>query len=138
VSEKTSPRVRVAIHILSASGRSVGTFVRNNSVNRSERLSVRCGLRPGRYRYAIYARDLAGNRAVHVGWGRLIVKVRGSAGSAIVAAARRTTLRSALPAWLAAPQWSALRGFLGLPGLSTAPAAKAGGPSRAPRADHAR
>jgi photosystem II stability/assembly factor-like uncharacterized protein len=138
VSEKTSPRVRVAIHVLSASGRSVGTFVRNSPVNRPELLSARCGLRPGRYRYAIYARDLAGNRAVHVGWGRLIVKARGSAGSAPVAAVRRIVLRPALPVWLAAPQWSALRGFLGLPGPSTAPAAKASGPSRPVRVDHAR
>ena len=74
IDEKTSPRAHVVIHILSASGRSIETLVRNSPVNHLERLSGRCGLRPGRYRYVVYARDLAGNPQVHAGWGRLIVK----------------------------------------------------------------
>jgi hypothetical protein len=86
----------------------------------------------------VQAWDLAGNRAVRVGWGRLIVKARGSAGGVSVASVRRTTLQPTLPAWLAAPQWRALRIFLGSAEQGAAPGAQAGELSRLLRVDHAR
>ena len=43
-------------------------------VNVILRASFRCSLRPGRYRFSVYATDLAGNRQASVGSNRLVVR----------------------------------------------------------------
>lgn len=75
VDEKTSPAVRVVINLRSTRGRSVATFLRASSpVNLLEHLSFRCNLLAGRYRYTVYATDMAGNSQTKAGYGWLIVK----------------------------------------------------------------
>ena len=113
IDEKTSPRAVVVIHILSASGRSIKTLVRNSPVNHLERLSGRCGLRPGRYRYVVYARDLAGNPQVHAGWGRLIVKAHLS-GATVSGSLRDDEPRWTPSSWLTTGRWRTIRACLDL------------------------
>jgi photosystem II stability/assembly factor-like uncharacterized protein len=74
VREQTSTRVSVQIEVRDAAGRRVKTLrVRSAPVGRIARVRFRCGLRPGRYQFTVFARDLAGNAQTHAGSGSLVV-----------------------------------------------------------------
>ena len=75
VNDALSPKADVTIRVRTLGGRIVKTVrLSRRPTNVSLSYRFACRLAPGTYRFAVTARDLAGNRQVHVGSNRLVVR----------------------------------------------------------------